>query len=61
MELSESVMNDVKEKASKVEPEIRDKFDNLYNSWAEFRKKPSVRLSANPGDYCKTESFGKIT
>ncbi len=58
--LSDDVKLALREKVLEVKPEIRKKFEGLYASWQQFQKNPKVRMSANPADYCKTESFQEI-
>jgi len=58
--LSEDIKLVVQERALRVDPEVKKKFDGLYTSWQQFQKDPKVCISANPADYCKTESFKEI-
>lgn len=61
IKLSDKVKEGIKQKALKVPEKTKKEFNKLYEDWQEFRKKPSVQFSSNPKDYCKTESFEKIT
>jgi hypothetical protein len=60
VEISQEVLAGVKKEASEVEPAMKEKFTGLYNKWMDYRKSPSLRFSANPADYCKTDSFNEI-
>jgi len=60
IEIPMEILSSVKERASNVPAQVRSSFDQLYSDWRQFRSDPTVRLSANPADYCKTDSFSKI-
>jgi hypothetical protein len=60
VEIPMSVKTSLKKSAEKISPQIREKFDENYSQWLEFRKDPKLHLSSNPADYCKTEAFGSI-
>lgn len=61
LEIPQDVVAGVSAMAAKVAPEVKDKFNDAYSRWQNFRKEPRVRISANPADYCKTDAFKEIT
>lgn len=60
VDIPAEVISGVKEIAAQVQPEAKEKFDEAYSRWLEFRKSPGVRLSGNPADYTKTKAFEEI-
>ena len=61
MKLSDDIKSQVKAKADRVQPQVKDKFNKLYSQWQIAKKDPMVQISSNPADYCKNEAFDEIT
>jgi hypothetical protein len=60
VEIPKEVISGIKDEVAHMDPAVREKFKGLYDKWQDFRQTPSVRLSANPASYCRTEAFDKI-
>jgi hypothetical protein len=58
--ITDEIKQEVEKIANKVNPELRQKFDDLYNEWLVFRNSPKIRLLSNPRGYCKTQAFTDI-
>lgn len=58
--IPENIKAGVHRKAADVDSKVREAFDENYRLWLEYRKKPEVRVRANPTDHCKTEAFERI-